>query len=251
MQARLHPSTRGWTSPATTERERVSSPTPAPVTPEIGPAGGTRAPGTPRRTALHVRVVKVLKAVVFLLALVPFVTLLQGAFTDTLGANPIEALQLDTGHWALRFLLLTLAVTPVRRVTGWSALVGWRRMLGLFAFFYATLHFIVYAVLDQALDLGAVVADVAEHPYVTIGFAAWLLLVPLAVTSTKGWIRRLGSARWVALHRLVYVCAMGGAVHYLWAVKKDVREPLVYLGILAILLGWRLVASRLLRKAAA
>ncbi|HLV27067.1 MAG TPA: protein-methionine-sulfoxide reductase heme-binding subunit MsrQ [Gemmatimonadales bacterium] len=211
-----------------------------------------RAERVPRsRAAPHVRAVRALKPVVFLLSLLPLVLLVRGAFTDSLGANPIEALELRTGHWTLRFLLLTLAITPVRKLTGWSALIGWRRMLGLFTFLYATLHFITYAALDQALDFGLIVEDVAEHPYVTIGFATWLLLIPLAVTSTKGWVRRLGGKRWVALHRLVYVCAIGGSVHYLWAVKQDIRGPLLYMSILALLLGWRLVATRSSRRPAA
>lgn len=195
------------------------------------------------------RVLRALKPVGFLVALLPFAWLVYGAFTDSLGANPIETLELQTGRWALRFLLITLAVTPLRTVTGWSALATWRRMLGLFTFFYATLHFVTYAALDQALDLALVVEDVAERPYATVGFATWLLLIPLAITSTKGWIRRLGGRRWTALHRLVYVCAIGGVVHYLWAVKLDTRLPLLYATILALLLGWRLLARRAARQA--
>lgn len=238
--------TRAWTFVASIERVSPTVPVAKPATtaslqnepPQLrdGPPARRRAP--------HVRLLRALKPIVFLLALVPFAFLVRGAFTDTLGANPIEALELQTGRWALRFLLLTLAVTPLRHITGWGALVRWRRMLGLFAFFYATVHFLVYVFLDQALDVALIVEDVTEHPYVTVGFATWLLLIPLAVTSTRGWVRRLGGRRWVALHRLVYLCAIGGTIHYLWAVKKDLRDPLLYLAILAVLLGWRVLARQ-------
>lgn len=255
-----HLSTRGWTFGGSIDR--VSSEARAVAYPGGSPKGGDPsgqdiAPNEAaaprrvrRRPSRHVRVFRALKPVAFLLALLPFALLVRGAFTDGLGANPIETLELQTGRWTLRFLLLTLAVTPVRTVTGWGALAGWRRMLGLFTFFYATMHFITYAALDQALDLSLVVEDVIEHPYVTVGFATWLLLIPLAVTSTKGWMRRLGGKRWVALHRLIYVCAIGGTIHYLWAVKKDLRDPLLYVVILAVLLGWRILASRSRKRAA-
>lgn len=227
----------------------VSAPVP---TRQPGGPGGAVAPVPARERGprTEARVLRALKPVAFLLALLPFAMLVHGAFTDGLGANPIERLEHETGRWALRFLLLTLAVTPVRRLTGWGALVRWRRMLGLFAFFYATLHFLVYAMLDQALDLAMVMEDVAERPYATVGFVTWLLLVPLAITSTKGWVRRLGGRQWAALHRLVYVSAIGGALHYLWAVKLDTRLPLVYAALLALLLGWRLLAHRATRQAA-
>lgn len=157
-----------------------------------------------------------------------------------LGANPIERILHHTGWWALVMLVVTLAVTPVRRLTGLNPLARLRRPLGLFAFFYATLHVSTYIGLDMFFDMGDIVEDVIEHPYVTIGLLTWLLLLPLAITSTRGWVRRLGGKRWALLHRLIYVAAITGTVHYLWAVKKDTYLPLVYLTVFAVLLGWRL-----------
>jgi sulfoxide reductase heme-binding subunit YedZ len=186
------------------------------------------------------RRMSLLKAGVFAGALVPAGVLLWRTLSDDLGANPIEAITHATGDWTLRFLLITLAVTPVRRLTGWSRVAMLRRMLGLFAFFYASLHFATYIVLDQFFALDAIVADVGKRPYITVGFTAFVLLAPLAVTSTAGWTRRLGGARWRALHRLVYVSAICGVVHYLWLVKADVRRPLTYGAILAVLLAVRL-----------
>lgn len=182
------------------------------------------------------------KPLVFLICLVPLGMIAYDAATDGLGANPIEALELRTGRWALRLLAVTLAVTPLRRITGWNELIRYRRMLGLFAFFYATLHVSTYIGLDMFFDVGDIVEDVIEHPYVTIGLLTWLLLLPLALTSTRGWVRRLGGKRWAMLHRLIYVAAITGTVHYLWAVKKDTYLPLVYLTVFAVLLGWRLWA---------
>lgn len=161
-------------------------------------------------------------------------------FTGNLGANPIEEVELRTGRWALRFIIITLAVTPFRQITGWNEVVRYRRMFGLFAFFYATLHLSAYIGLDMFFDVSDIVEDIVEHPYITIGMATWLLLLPLAVTSTRGWIRRLGGRRWNALHRLIYVAAITGTIHYLWAVKKDTFLPLVYLAIIGALLAWRL-----------
>lgn len=183
-----------------------------------------------------------LKVAVFLLALVPLGLLVFDAFTDRLSANPIEEIQLRTGRWALRFLAITLSVTPLRRISGWNELIKYRRMLGLFAFFYATLHLGNYIGLDMFFDVGDIVEDVVEHPYITLGMTAWLMLVPLAVTSTRGWVRRLGGKRWNQLHRLIYVAAIAATVHYLWAVKKDTYLPLVYLSVFVILLGWRVWA---------
>jgi sulfoxide reductase heme-binding subunit YedZ len=188
-------------------------------------------------------VTRVVKPVVFLLALVPLAALLQRAGAGELGANPVETITHETGSWALRLLLATLAVTPVRRLTGWSELVRLRRMLGLLAFFYASLHFLTYAWIDQAWAWADMVEDVAKRPYVTLGFTAFVLLVPLAATSTDGMIRRLGGRRWRQLHRLVYVAAAAGCAHYLWLVKADVRDPLLYLGLLAALLALRLAPS--------
>jgi sulfoxide reductase heme-binding subunit YedZ len=178
---------------------------------------------------------KAAKAAVFTACLLPFAYLAWRAFSGTLGANPIEAVTLATGRWALRLLLVTLAVTPVRRLTGWNRLVQFRRMLGLFAFFYATLHFIIYLVIDQFFDWETIVEDITKRPFIMAGFAAFVLLIPLAVTSTKGWIRRLGR-RWQLLHRLIYVSASLAVLHFIWKVKSDLRDPLFYAAILTVLL---------------
>ncbi|MDH5512970.1 MAG: sulfoxide reductase heme-binding subunit YedZ, partial [Gammaproteobacteria bacterium] len=159
---------------------------------------------------------------------------------NDLGANPIETLNRYTGDWVLRFLMITLTVTPLRRLTGWNGLLRYRRMLGLFAFFYACLHFLSYVWLDQFFALSEILRDVAKRPYITVGFTSFLMLIPLAVTSTSGMIRRLGAKRWQQLHRLVYFIGIGGVVHFLWLVKSDLREPLVYAAILALLLGFRI-----------
>ena len=179
------------------------------------------------------------KPLVFSVSLLPLVWLFWLAWSDQLGANPVETLSHRTGDWSLRFLLLTLAVTPLRRLTGWNGLQRFRRMLGLFAFFYVSLHFSVYLIFDHFFDLSAIIADVAKRPYITVGFAGFVLLIPLAVTSTNQMIRRLGR-NWQRLHRLVYLIAILGVLHYLWLVKADLREPLIYAGILAVLLGYRL-----------
>jgi len=184
-------------------------------------------------------ITRVLKPALFALALVPLALLVARALGDDLGANPVETITHTTGSWGLRLLLVTLAVTPVRRLTGWNEIIRLRRMLGLLAFLYLTLHFLTYAWLDQAWTWADIVEDVAKRPYVTIGFTAFLLLVPLAATSTDGMIRRLGGRRWRQLHRLVYVAALAGCLHYLWLVKADLRNPLLYLGVLAVLLALR------------
>jgi sulfoxide reductase heme-binding subunit YedZ len=181
------------------------------------------------------------KPVVFTAALLPLAGLVAGAAgvrAFDLGANPVETIQDTTGEWALRFLLVTLAVTPLRHALGQAWPLQLRRMLGLFAFAYAALHFTNYLLLDRALDWNEIVGDLTKRPYIIVGATALLLLVPLAVTSTAGWRRRLG-ARWVTLHRLVYVIAALGCWHFWWQVKKDVTEPLVYCAILAVLLGVR------------
>lgn len=187
------------------------------------------------------------KIALFMLALVPLAWLVVDGFADALGANPIEEITRRTGRWALRFLLITLAVTPLRRLTGWNDLVRFRRMLGLFAFFYASVHFTIYAVLDASLDLSYVLEDVLKRPYITVGFTTLCLLVPLALTSTNAMVRRLGGRRWRRLHRLVYVAAVGGVLHFLWQVKADFREPLIYLSLLLVLLALRMppIATRL------
>lgn len=179
------------------------------------------------------------KPFVFLACLIPALLLGWDAFTGGLGVNPIEDITHRTGDWALRFLLVTLAVTPLRWLAGWNGLIRFRRMVGLFAFFYAVLHFSTYLVFDHFFDLLLIIDDVAERKYVTAGFVGFVLMIPLAVTSTQGWIRRLGR-RWAVLHRLVYASAVAGVVHFLWLVKIDIGEPLIYAVILAILLGARL-----------
>lgn len=181
------------------------------------------------------------KPLVFAACLVPFAWLLWCGFTDQLGANPIETLERFTGDWTLRFLLIALAVTPLRQLTGWNRVGRFRRMLGLYAFFYACLHFLSYFAIDQFFDLQAIVDDIAKRPYITVGFASFVLLIPLAVTSTHRMMRRLGGKRWQALHRTVYAVGVGGVLHYLWLVKADYREPLLYAAILALLLGYRLI----------
>jgi sulfoxide reductase heme-binding subunit YedZ len=182
----------------------------------------------------------VAKPLVFLACLVPFLLLLQGALDGDLGANPLERVTDVTGQWGLRFLLLTLAVTPLRRLTGWTWLLRFRRMLGLFVFFYITLHFLTWVWLDQELSWGNILADIVKRPYVTVGFSAWLLLLPLAATSTRGMMRRLGS-NWQRLHRAVYVIGVLAILHYIWLVKADLLEPLIYAAVLILLLlvRWR------------
>jgi sulfoxide reductase heme-binding subunit YedZ len=179
---------------------------------------------------------------VFAACLLPLAVLLWRAISGDLGANPIEAVTLFTGRWALRLLLVTLAISPLRRVTGWHRLIGFRRMLGLFAFFYAALHFTIYLVIDQFFDWETIVEDVTKRPFITAGFAAFVLLIPLAVTSTQGWIRRLGR-RWQQLHRLIYASATLAVVHFIWKVKSDLGDPLWYASILGLLLGFRVVWS--------
>lgn len=182
------------------------------------------------------------KPLLFMACLAPMARLAAGAFGlfgVRLGANPVEVILDGCGEWALRWLLLTLAVSPLSRLTHWRWLIRYRRMLGLFAFAYALTHFLVYAVLDQGLALGRIFEDVVERPYITIGLAALLGLVPLAVTSTRGWMRRLGR-RWQRLHWLVYPIAILAVWHFYWQVKLDTLEPLIYAAILAMLLGERL-----------
>lgn len=183
---------------------------------------------------------KLAKPLVFVLALAPFLWLAFRAFQGNLGVNPAETLQLETGTWALRFLLITLAVTPLRRVTGWNRLIQFRRMLGLFAFFFAFAHVLTYLVLDQFFAFDLVLADVAKRPFITAGFVAFVLMIPLALTSTTGWIRRLGR-RWQLLHRLIYISGVAAAVHYLWKVKVMIGPPVYYAAVLALLLGFRIV----------
>jgi len=186
------------------------------------------------------------KPVVFAAALFPLLALVAGAVGVKgfrLGANPVETIQHTTGIWALRFLLVTLSMTPLRWATGQAWPLQFRRMLGLFAFTYAALHFTNYLLLDRALDFHEILPDIVKRPYITIGFSALLMLIPLAVTSTAGWRRRL-ARRWQKLHRLIYVIAILACWHFWWQVKKDITEPLIYCLILAVLLGIRVWRSR-------
>jgi sulfoxide reductase heme-binding subunit YedZ len=181
------------------------------------------------------------KPLVFFACLVPFALVVGDLFevTGSLGANPVEAILDRFGNWGLRFIMITLAVTPLRRLTGWNWLTRFRRMLGLFTFFYVCLHFLTWLILDQGLLWSAIVEDIAERPFITIGVAALLLLTALAVTSTNGMRRRLGR-RWQTLHNAVYVIGILGVWHFWWQVKLDTLEPLIYAIILAVLLGARL-----------
>jgi sulfoxide reductase heme-binding subunit YedZ len=193
------------------------------------------------------------KPLVFTASLLPLAWMVCGAFGwlgASLGADPVKKLEHECGKTALNLLLLTLAVTPVRELTGQPQLLRLRRMLGLFAFFYVVVHFTIYLVLDLELNFAVLGADIAKRPYITIGFSALLLMIPLALTSTNGMIRRLGR-RWQRLHRLVYLIAILGVWHFYWQVKRDVREPLLYVAILAVLLGYRVVRARGRRRAAA
>lgn len=179
------------------------------------------------------------KPLLFLICLLPLARLLYLGFSGGLGANPIELITRATGTWTLVGLLLTLTITPLRRLTGRNELIRYRRMLGLFAFFYACLHFITYIWLDQFFELGGVLRDIYKRPFITVGFSAFLLLLPLAITSTHAMMRRLGR-RWQQLHRLVYLVGLLGVLHYLWLVKKDLTQPLIYAGVLLVLLSLRL-----------
>ena len=176
---------------------------------------------------------------VFALALLPLFRLIVGVPLEWLGVNPIEFITRSTGTWTLVFLLITLGVTPLRRLTGWAWIVRLRRMLGLFAFFYGLLHFTTYIWLDQFFDGEAIVKDIVKRPFITIGFTAFVLMIPLAVTSTNAMVRRLGGRRWRQLHRLMYALAVCAVVHYWWLVKRDLTQPVLYALVLAILLGAR------------
>ena len=184
-----------------------------------------------------------LKPAVFVLGLAPAALLARGAVSGTLGANPLEAVTHGTGDWALRFLLITLAVTPLRALTGWNPLALFRRMLGLFAFFYATLHLLTYLWFDRMFSVSAMLSDVPRRPFIAVGLAAFGSLVPLAATSTAGMIRRLGGRRWRALHRLAYAAAVLGVVHYWWLVKADTTSPRRYAVLLAGLLAARVIVA--------
>lgn len=184
------------------------------------------------------------KPLVFVICLVPLAMLVWDGFHDALGANPVEKITHRTGDWSLRFLLITLAVTPLRKLFGWKQLIKLRRMFGLFAFFYVCIHFSVYIVFDHFFDLNEIAKDILKRPYVTVGFAAFVLLIPLAVTSTNKMMKRLGK-RWKQLHQLVYVIAVLGILHYLWLVKADILQPVIHAMILLVLLSIRVWYQRM------
>lgn len=184
-----------------------------------------------------------IKPAVFIACLLPLVMLIVGLINDTLGANPVEAMTHETGEWTLRFLLITLSVTPARQILKLVWLIKFRRMLGLFAFFYATLHFITYIWFDQYFDWAEIVKDIIERPFITVGFTAFVMLIPLAVTSNKMMIRRL-KKNWVKIHQLIYVIAVLGVLHFIWLVKADYLQPFIYGVILLVLLSYRAYQQR-------
>lgn len=185
---------------------------------------------------------KLIKVAAFFAALIPLGLLGLKAYQGNLGANPIEVITHSTGDWTIRFLLITLSITPLRRITGWQGGIRFRRMTGLYAFFYGLLHLTTWLWLDKFFDVHEMIADILKRRFITVGMAALLLMVPLALTSTKGWIRRLGK-RWASLHRLIYVSAVLGVIHYWWLVKADITKPAQYALILAVLLGIRVVIA--------
>lgn len=189
-----------------------------------------------------------LKAITFLVCLLPLLTLGWRGTHGGLGANPIEFITHATGDWTLRFLLITLAVTPLRKLLQMPQLIRFRRMLGLFAFFYGCLHLLTYVWLDKFFGFEEMLKDIDKRPFITIGFSSLLLMFPLAITSTAAWIRRLGGRRWQLLHRLVYLSALGGVVHYYWLVKSDIRLPALYAAILSLLLGYRVLVFLMKRR---
>ncbi|HLW86017.1 MAG TPA: protein-methionine-sulfoxide reductase heme-binding subunit MsrQ [Candidatus Sulfotelmatobacter sp.] len=191
------------------------------------------------------------KPAIFLACLAPLASLAWRGFHAELGANPIEAITHSTGDWTLTFLLITLAVTPLRKLTRQYWLINLRRMFGLFAFFYGCLHLTTYVWLDKFFDVHEMLADIAKRRFITAGLTGFLLMLPLALTSTKGWIRRLGGKRWQALHRLIYFSAAAGVIHYIWLVKADLRKPLQYGFVLVVLLTYRLAVSFAARAKAA
>jgi len=191
------------------------------------------------------KIVKIGKVIVFLLCLVPAAMLVWRYFHDGLGANPIEFITHATGDWTIRFLVITLSITPLRKLLHMPQLIRYRRMFGLFAFFYVCLHFSTWLILDHYFDFHEMLRDVAKRRFITVGVTGFVLLIPLAITSTAGWIRRLGGKRWQRLHQLIYITAIAGVVHYYWLVKSDIRKPLMYGAMVAVLLGYRLAVNRL------
>ena len=188
--------------------------------------------------------ISIAKGVLFLACLIPAILLFYNAFTDNLGANPVEEITLETGTWALRFLVLTLMVTPVRKITRWHFLILFRRMLGLYVFFYACLHFLAFIWFDHFFDIAEMAEDIIERPFILMGFTSFMLLLPLAITSTNGMMRRLGGRRWQQLHRIVYIIPILVVIHYLWKVKADTQLPLIYGAIFMILLWYRYMTRR-------
>ncbi len=191
--------------------------------------------------SLPKRWISLLKVLVFVVALIPWGLIIYAVVADpiSLGANPAETILHKTGDWVLYFLLITLAITPLRKLTGWNDLIKFRRMLGLFAFCYACLHFLAYVGFDRLFDLSDMAREIVKRPYILVGFAAFVLLIPLAITSTRGWVLRLGGARWAMLHKAIYAIAVLGVVHYWWLVKRDITWPLVFALVLAGLLAYR------------
>jgi sulfoxide reductase heme-binding subunit YedZ len=183
-----------------------------------------------------------LKPVIFLACLGPLGRLAWKAFHDGLGANPVEVITHSTGDWTLIFLLVTLSITPLRRLTRQYWLIGFRRMFGLYAFFYGTLHLTTYVWLDKSFDIHEMLADVAKRKFITAGLTGLVLMIPLALTSTKWAIRKMGGKRWQTLHRLIYFSAAAGVIHYIWLVKADLTKPLEYAAVLSVLMAYRLVA---------
>ena len=190
---------------------------------------------------------RVFKPVVWLLCLTPFALLIYDGFTDNLTANPIEKITNDTGIWTLRLIVAGLAITPLRWLTGINQLINYRRLVGLFAFFYGCLHFTTFFFFDHQFDFAGMWEDVLKRPYITAGFTAFVLMIPLAITSTTGWIRRMGGKKWNLLHRLIYITALAAVLHYFWKVKLDATNPVYYGLVVAALLGfriWRNVARK-------
>ena len=184
------------------------------------------------------------KFLISLNALIPLAFLAFDAYRGALGANPIEFFLRTTGVLTLVFLLITLSITPLRKMSGWNSLVKYRRMLGLYSFFYAALHLVTYSVFDKSLDAPAIITDVWQRPFIAVGMAAFLMLLPLALTSTNGWVKRLGGKRWARLHKLSYVIAILGVIHFWMIVKSDVFYPAIFGSVVVILLGYRLLTSR-------
>lgn len=189
-----------------------------------------------------------LKAALFLVCLTPLARLSWYGYSNQLGPNPIEFITRSLGTWTLIFLLITLTITPLRNLSGWFWLIKLRRMAGLFTFFYALLHFITYIWLDQFFSLNDIYKDVIKRPFITIGFAAFVLLIPLAITSSNRIMKKLGGKRWQMLHRLIYIIAIFGILHYWWLVKKDITQPAIYAALLSVLLGYRIVVAKLKTK---